>query len=93
MAISRAELIVKLYDRYGRFVKPTAKEEAYYEEMADSGTLLREQEKRDALRLARVAVLTKDRETEKIALERWNVLFPENRYFSAEMLVAVEDEA
>jgi|CXWL01.1.fsa_nt_gi hypothetical protein len=92
MPISRAELIEKLYDRYGRFVKPTAKEEAYYEEMADSGTLLHEQERRDALRLAMVALQTGDPETASTALVRWNALFPENTYSSIEMLLGVENE-
>ncbi len=91
MPISRAELIVNLYDRYGRFVKPTGREEAYYEEMADSGTLLLEQEKRDALRLAQVALQTGDPDTAEVALSRWNALFPENTYLSVEMLAGVED--
>ena len=91
MPISRSELIVKLYDRYGTFVCPTAREEAYYEEMADSGTLLREQERRDTLRLAEVANQTGDEETASVALARWNALFPENTYLSIEMLLGVEN--
>lgn len=92
MPISRGELIVNLYDRYGKFVKPTPGEGAYHELMSESGTLLREQERRDALRLAESARLTGDRETAEVALVRWNKLYPENTYSSIEMLLEVENE-
>lgn len=92
MPISNGELIVKLYERYGCLVRPTPGENAYYELMSDSGTLLREQERRDALRLAESARLTDDQGMAEIALARWNALFPENTYSSIEMLLGVENE-
>lgn len=92
MPISKGELIVILYDRYDTYVHPTAGEQAYHEEMYDSGTLLREQERRDSLRLAEIAQRTGDAETAAVALARWNELFPENTYLSVEMLLGVENE-
>lgn len=92
MPISSAELAEVLHKRYGRSVKPTSLELAHYEEMADSGTLLIQQERRDILRLARMAMATDDEGAARAALVRWNTLYPEDTYSNVAWLIGVEDD-
>lgn len=72
--------------------RPTEGEMRYHNNIVDSGKFPKHQEKVDALRLARIGVVTGDKFTQDVALERWNrtVEEPTEKYSSAKLLLDVE---
>lgn len=71
-------------------IEPTPKERLWYEEMVDSGTFQKQQERTDVLRLAECASKSGDPLTAEVALERWNILYPNEKYSSINLLWGVE---
>jgi len=73
--------------------QPTKGERIYHESVVDSGKYSFHQERVDAMRLARIGIITNDLFTQQIALLRWNRTYnePFEQYSSASLLVAVEE--
>ena len=90
MTESRAEKI--LIRAYGLVPEPTTGEQQRYELLILSDKFDEYQLKVDIIHLARSAKLTEDQEMAKIALDKWNSLYPDNQYENLDLFIGVEDE-
>lgn len=79
-------------ETYGSIPQPTIGEQQRHELLVLSDTFQEQQLKTDIIHLARSASLTGDTEMAKIALDKWNSLYPNNQYGNLDLFLGVEDE-